>query len=930
MLAAVGCGNADSVITTCASESLPVGGSATLTTGAHESAQPQTTAVNTEPEIKEPTMGNPMYTEMWRPSYHFTTKNSWINDPNGLTYFKGVYHIYYQTNPGSNLSGNVHWGHATSQDLVHFEEHAPVLFPDSSGHMWSGTTYVDTENRSGLFDGAEGGGIIAAYSTNTQKIGIAYSKDGFSFKKLGIVIDNTSIEDFRDPKLFYDKISGKWTMVVAGGKVRFYQSSDLRSWTLASENEIYTECPDFFPMNIEGVGKTMWVLTCGGRHAYVGEWDGRVFTVKSSKIPMNYGPDSYAGIIFSADREDRTLMLSWMNNWSYTQPADGIWAGANTLVHSLSLVKNKYGYRIIQTPIKEYETIYGETVTDIKDLAYSGKNPFEGVDSQSYVLKMKVDLSQDKDFTLNFYDGKNDKVTLSVDALAKKISVSRAESVLGIDPMKTQYASYSFVLANGFAQDNMLDLEIYVDTSSIEIYAAGYSHVFSMRTQPMTSSRGLSIEAEEGLVIKSASVTYLKNIHFEEGEEIDAVHISKSEITLVANGNNEEFINVFALGQKGRFSAVSENDKIATVRVTDGGITVKGVSAGNTYIRIESGSVYVRVLVKVVEKDSFSSQLTSFTVSGGTLSKGPLGYTLKSSGGDSFALSDVYLSDFEYSADVSFPKNGGAAALVFRATDLSNFYCLCLDRGAGVVKIWTKKNGAVTDIKTVSYRYAKDRVYSVRLVAVGEEISAYINGELVISISDIRHTEGVIGINAYKTEAVFNNIKYSTEKAPDVNVDSMIESFIPLVGSLVRTDKGYMHSNSAGDGFVSSSVIASDFTYTASVRVSSGTPAAALVFRMNGTADFYCATVDVGARIIKLWKRVASSVTVVKTVSLELEWDKEYKLSVSAVGDNIKISVDGREVMSVSDSSHKRGALGLNVFRGSAYFNRIEYDITKE
>ena len=903
------------------------------TTVTSPEVQITSTAVTTVPITKvnkEPTMGNPLYAEMWRPSYHFTTKKSWINDPNGLTYFKGVYHIYYQTNPGSNLNGNIHWGHATSNDLVHFTEHSPVLFPDSSGHMWSGTTFVDSENRSGLFDGKEGGGIIAAYSTSSQKIGIAYSDDGFKFTKLGIVIDNTSIKDFRDPKLFYDGISRKWTMVVAGGKVRFYQSSDLRSWTLASENEIYTECPDFFPLKIEGTDTEMWVLTCAGRHAFVGEWNGTRFIPKSSQIPLNYGPDSYAGIIFSADREDRTLMLSWMNNWQYTQPADGIWAGANTLVHSLSLVKKGSSYRIIQTPVKEYESIYGDKPVSVENYTYKGENPFAAVNSQSYVLKMQIDLTQNRDFTLNFYDGSNDKVTLFCDASAKKITLNRSKSTLGIDLMKNHYPEYSFTLMGSYIKNGILDLEIYVDSSSVEVYALGYSHVLTLRTQPMTSSRSLSITAQNGLVIKSASVTLLDNIHFEDTDSVDAVHLSKTEITLTKDNAEGEFVNVFAYNSKKGFTAESANTKIAEVTLTDGGIKVIGKGVGSTYIKITSGSVFVKLSVTVVEKDSFYSELDNFTVSGGTLTKGYEGYTIKSGGGDAFALSDTFASDFELSADVSFPKNNGAAALCFRASDLQNFYCLCLDRSSGVVKIWTRKNGTVTDIKTVTFAYKKNAVYSVRIETVGDQLIAFIDGKQIISITDTRHTEGVVGINVFSTEALFNNIKFRSLASEDSSFDSMIESFKPIYGSVAKTGKGFFISNSSGDGFAVSNVLAHDFTYSAEVTVSSKTPAAALVFRMKDAGNFYCATIDIGAKIVKLWKKTDSTVTVVKTVNLDLEWNRAYKITVSTLGSEITISVDGKEVIKVNDSSHLSGYLGINVFNGSAYINNVEYAIVKE
>jgi hypothetical protein len=247
-----------------------------------------------------------------------------------------------------------------------------------------------------------------------------------------------------------------------------------------------------------------------------------------------------------------------------------------------------------------------------------------------------------------------------------------------------------------------------------------------------------------------------------------------------------------------------------------------------------------------------------------------------------------------------------------------------------VVKIWTRKNGNVTDIKTVSFSYKRNAVYSVKIEAVGNQIVASIDGKQIISITDSRHTEGVVGINVFSTEALFNNIKFKSLASEDSSFSSMIESFKPIYGNVAKTGKGFFISNSSGDGFAVSDVLAYDFTYSATVNISNGTPAAALVFRMKDAGNFYCATVDVGAKIVKLWKKVDSSVTVVKTVSLNLEWDKDYKVTVSAMGGEIKILVDDKEVLKANDNSHRSGYLGINVFNGSAYINNVEYMIVKE
>ena len=175
------------------------------------------------------------YKEPLRPKYHFTAYDSWINDPNGLVYFNGVYHMYYQSNPHVNVWGNMTWGHAVSEDLIHWKEEGWSLFPDKIGTMFSGGGYVDINNRSGFFDSNKGG-IIVAYSTSTQHIGIAYSNDGYTFTKLSEtkpIIQNPGVNDFRDPFIFYHGKTKKWIILLAGGQVRFYSSNDLYNWVKA-------------------------------------------------------------------------------------------------------------------------------------------------------------------------------------------------------------------------------------------------------------------------------------------------------------------------------------------------------------------------------------------------------------------------------------------------------------------------------------------------------------------------------------------------------------------------------------------------------------------------------------------------------------------------------------------------------------------------
>ena len=208
---------------------------------------------------------DPVKLDLLRPVYHFTPPGQWMNDPNGLVYFDGEYHLFYQHDPYSLLNGPMHWGHAVSADLIHWE-HLPIaLYPDAIGHIWSGSAVVDRANTSGF---VPGGGLVAIFSYSDQSQGIAYSQD--RGRTWTVYAGNPVIPspgtDFRDPKVFWHEASGQWIMVIAKGELaQFFQSPDLIHWRLASafgeghgaHGDVW-EMPDLFPLTVEGESK--WVL----------------------------------------------------------------------------------------------------------------------------------------------------------------------------------------------------------------------------------------------------------------------------------------------------------------------------------------------------------------------------------------------------------------------------------------------------------------------------------------------------------------------------------------------------------------------------------------------------------------------------------------------------------------------------------------------
>ncbi|MYL37518.1 glycoside hydrolase family 32 protein [Halobacillus litoralis] len=318
------------------------------------------------------------YKEKYRPHLHFTPEQMWMNDPNGLVYFEGEYHLFYQYHPYSTQWGPMHWGHAVSRDLVTWE-HLPVaLHPDEQGMIFSGSAVVDHEDTTGFFDG--GKGLVAVYTSadgDLQRQSIAYSKDrGRTWAKYdgNPVLENPGIADFRDPKVFWHSSSSRWVMVLAAGKqVQLFTSENLKQWTFASsfgegwgEQKGTWECPDLFPMINEKTGVEEWVLMIGidaggpcggsGTQYFTGVFDGSAFFPDQQQDEvkwLDFGKDFYAAQSFS-DLRDRRVIIAWMSNWQYANDVPTYpWRSAMTLPRELMLTKVSGKSVLKQMPVAD-------------------------------------------------------------------------------------------------------------------------------------------------------------------------------------------------------------------------------------------------------------------------------------------------------------------------------------------------------------------------------------------------------------------------------------------------------------------------------------------------------------------------------------------------------------------------------------------------
>ena len=316
-----------------------------------------------------------------RPHFHFAPARNWMNDPNGLIFYRGKYHLFFQYNPEDNQWGNMSWGHATSTDLISWQEH-PVAIPYTSTHgIFSGSAVVDYFNTTG-FGSIENPAMVAIYTQHQhdglrQAQSLAYSTDeGLTWQRYeGNPVLDLEMKDFRDPKVAWNTVNEAWVMSVVkphDHTVCFYQSQDLKSWTLLSEftNQNGTdgvwECPDLFPLPVNNnPAEIKWVLMISvnpggitggsGTHYFIGDWNGKEFIADDRMTRwLDYGRDNYAGVTFNDVPDNRRIYIGWMNNWDYAKeiPANPA-RGSMTIPRELSLTKIEGKITLIQNPVNE-------------------------------------------------------------------------------------------------------------------------------------------------------------------------------------------------------------------------------------------------------------------------------------------------------------------------------------------------------------------------------------------------------------------------------------------------------------------------------------------------------------------------------------------------------------------------------------------------
>ncbi|WP_426228668.1 glycoside hydrolase family 32 protein [Pseudarthrobacter sp. DSP2-3-2b1] len=508
----------------------------------------------------------PAETARFRPAIHFTARDTWLNDPNGLVFHDGLYHLFFQNNPHGSVWGNMSWGHATSRDLLHWTEHPVAIAGDETEDIFSGSVVVDHGNTSG-FGTADAPALVAIYTSaykavsehsGSQAQSLAYSTDaGMTWRKYGgnpVLTRNSA--NFRDPKVFRYEGEGDqdacWVMVAVEAqhqKVVFYRSEDLKSWDFLSDfgpanaDAGEWECPDLFPLAVDGdPDDVRWVLIVnvnpgavaggsGGQY-FVGNFDGVRFAPDPDSIAapegvaslpgsaaatalqeclwLDWGRDCYASVSFSNAPDDRRIIIGWMNNWDYANELPTApWRSSMTLAREVRLTAVNGSARLVQQPVLA-DFCAGEGDPTAKDQLNADSFEFknsalrlpDAVPGRAQVISAEILPGRAGRVTFNLLG--NDEGSAGT-----VLSYNAATAKLVLDRRRSGNTGFhekfpSVESAPLVLDDGVLKLQMVVDRCSVEVFAQGGMVVLTDLVFPAEghAQNRLSAEGDSATILK--------------------------------------------------------------------------------------------------------------------------------------------------------------------------------------------------------------------------------------------------------------------------------------------------------------------------------------------------------------------------------------------------------------------------------------------
>lgn len=472
--------------------------------------------------------------ETYRPVYHHTPVYGWMNDPNGMFYKDGVYHLYFQYNPYGSMWGNMTWGHSTSIDLTHWTYEGTAIVPDAWGAIFSGSCVVDKDNTAGFGKGAVVAFYTSAKSTpwgDIQSQSMAYSLDnGKTFIKYEHNPILTSTErDFRDPKVFWYAPGKHWVMMLAvGQEMQIYSSGNLKEWKKESSFGAMQgahggvwECPDLVEVAVEGSKEKKWVLICnlnpggpfGGSAAqyFVGSFDGKKFVNESPTQTkwLDWGKDNYATVTWSNAPAGRCIALGWMSNWQYANNVPTTqYRSANTLARDLTLYRVGGELYLKSKPSPEIKKARAE---EKKIPTFEVKGNYEVAslladNKGAYEIEMTIENKGTSKIDFSLMNEKGEKVAMYYDVVRKQFVMDRSAS--GIVGFSRDFPAVTVAPVRNTDQ---IHLRLFIDRSSVEAFGEDGEYVMTNLVFPAEPYNRMVFSSDKGsYIVKSMNVYRLQ------------------------------------------------------------------------------------------------------------------------------------------------------------------------------------------------------------------------------------------------------------------------------------------------------------------------------------------------------------------------------------------------------------------------------------
>lgn len=773
------------------------------------------------------------YSEPYRNQLAYSALKGWNNDPNGLLYADGVYHMYYQynydagTGETANVWGNMSWGHATSTDLVHWMEQ-PVAIPayqtvDGVYYemMFSGSAVYDEYNSSGLFDTgedgrvAEGQGIVAVLTQpqgGIQRQILAYSKDGGnSFTIYGEVIGQNNPGDigdneFRDPKVFWSEEHECWLMVVGGGSVRMYSSENLTKWQYIGATGLWGECPDLSRYETaDGVKYVLIISPEDKAQSYeyngtsrdetfypaeyyaVGELnaDGLFVPDDGGLKKLSYGMDSYAMQTFNGSADGGVYGVSWAASWKNVGQLEALrenYNGGMTVTCKLDLVPDgSGGYILERTPVSGYENLRGGLIGEYSGKLEMGANALSGVHADMFDMQAELDLSSGgaSFVQLNLRTSAAERIKMRYDVAEGVLTFDRSQSSL--------IAQTEGVLANGQTgterravradylnlpesvpvplEDGKLNFRIISDRAFLSVFVNGRSLFAAVFPSAISDGMLLYADADIDAEVK----VWEMNGIFGDVVPSRTLMVTAGKLDLYV-GENRAVItssySSFSGAEEVEYAVVSGGQFVSLEQFGQTAF-VTGTAKGSAVIEARTPQGAQRIEVYVYE-DGYDGDL-NFTLPLFAYTRPDDGGVAISAGTDGFMFSRESAEEFCYSAEVSV--GGQACGLMFGvSSNFFDYFVATADFEENLVKVW---RAGVGDLASVSYDFGGVASCTLTVVVNAGSAKVQVNGKTALMCPLPGYSGGMLGINVYNGEAVFNNVSLTRIAAATFSGESI-------------------------------------------------------------------------------------------------------------------------------------------------------------